>query len=229
MLHLYYYTPSVTYRTRVLATSPVAYWPMGEATGNLADASGNGWTATVTGSPTYGVAGPTVTRGTGVTWDGTNTMYAETSASLTTPPGTALTVMCWFLTSAAATDYLVTRVNTGSTSWQLTSESGVVGANLLNTSNAMYGEAYAGSGLNDGSWHWAAMTWDGTTLTAYADASTATDTTFSGTWVQASTAPVRISTGYATYINNFTGSTCHAAIWNRVLTSAELTTMRTGA
>lgn len=43
----------MTYSAEVLADSPLAYWRCGEASGNLADSSGNSRTLTATGSPTY--------------------------------------------------------------------------------------------------------------------------------------------------------------------------------
>lgn len=67
-LYAYYYHPptepgtavapaETTYYDAVMALSPTGYWRMGEASGNLADSSGNGLSLTVTGSPTYGATG----------------------------------------------------------------------------------------------------------------------------------------------------------------------------
>jgi hypothetical protein len=48
---------SGSFADEVLALNPVAYWRMGEASGNLADSSGNGYTLTTNGTPTYGQTG----------------------------------------------------------------------------------------------------------------------------------------------------------------------------
>jgi len=45
------------YLVAVMALNPVAYWRMGEASGNLVDSSGNGNTAVAYGTAAYGVAG----------------------------------------------------------------------------------------------------------------------------------------------------------------------------
>jgi hypothetical protein len=44
----------------IAALSPTAIWPTSEASGNLTDATGNGWTFTASGTPTYQASGPTV-------------------------------------------------------------------------------------------------------------------------------------------------------------------------
>jgi lysophospholipase L1-like esterase len=47
----------MSYSATVLADTPVAYWRLGESSGNFADSSGSGHTATAVGSPTYEVTG----------------------------------------------------------------------------------------------------------------------------------------------------------------------------
>lgn len=50
--------PTLTHSEAVLALSPLAYYRMLEASGNIADSSGNGYTGTPVGTLTYGVTGP---------------------------------------------------------------------------------------------------------------------------------------------------------------------------
>lgn len=47
-----------TFADAILALSPYLYWQMQDASGNAADASGNGRAGTVGGSPSYHAAGP---------------------------------------------------------------------------------------------------------------------------------------------------------------------------
>lgn len=228
----YLYLPA-DYASKVLATSPVAYWKMDEKSGNLVDATGNGWTATVTGSPTYGVSGPSVPATTGIDFSGTG-QYATISSSLGTPTDD-MTVMAWFnLAGSSGNHDLISRGATDQYSWTLRPQGGYPYATLYQSDGTTHATAGVDNGGSFGStWHWMAMTWDdGATLTTYYDDLTpATDTSFAGSWHKASTASPAIGAINVDVTPAFLldGSVCHIAIWHRILTSGELTTMRTGA
>jgi hypothetical protein len=70
----------VTYDSEVAADSPWGYWKTTEASGNLADSSGNSRTMTVTGSPTYAQSGP-VGASDAVSWTNVASQHAETTAT----------------------------------------------------------------------------------------------------------------------------------------------------
>lgn len=86
------------YSDAVLADSPAGYWRCGEASGNLADSSGNGSTATASGAPTYSVAGALSASGdtnTAVTI--TDNKYFVTGNQAALKFGTGdFTVEAWF-------------------------------------------------------------------------------------------------------------------------------------
>lgn len=72
----------MTYDSEVAADTPWGYWKQQDASGNLADSSGNARTATVTGSPTYAQAGP-VGGVNAILWGNVASQHAETVATTT--------------------------------------------------------------------------------------------------------------------------------------------------
>ena len=74
-----------TYTDRVLSLPALAFWKCDEAAGNLADMAG-GYTAVVSGAPTYGVPGPFVGAPKAVSLPGVNTNYF----TATVPNGSTL-------------------------------------------------------------------------------------------------------------------------------------------
>ena len=59
----------LTYAQTLIAMAPTAYWRLGESSGNAADSSGNGYTLTAGGSPTYSAAGWANGGDTAITFD----------------------------------------------------------------------------------------------------------------------------------------------------------------
>lgn len=94
----------MSYDSQIAALSPWGYWKTTEASGNLADSSGNGRTQTVTGSPTYAQTGPGGTAD-AVSWTNTASQHAETSA--TTNAG-VFTYVAWvYLTGTPASSVAI--------------------------------------------------------------------------------------------------------------------------
>jgi hypothetical protein len=90
----------------VLADTPNGYWKLDEASGNLADSSGNSLTLTANGSPTYGGTGP----GTGnkcLTFVSTSSQYLTASDPGSSPAdlGNVFTLECWYKRSAVQNQY----------------------------------------------------------------------------------------------------------------------------
>lgn len=81
----------MSYDSLVAALSSWGYWKEGEASGNLADSSGNARTMTVTGTPTYAQTGPGGNPDS-VSWTNTASQHAETSA---TTSSAAFTHLIW--------------------------------------------------------------------------------------------------------------------------------------
>jgi hypothetical protein len=93
----------MTYDSEVAADSPWGYWKTDEASGNLADSSGNSRTMTVTGSPTYAQTGPNGSTADAVAWTNAASQHAETTA--TTTAGT-ITLEAWVYLTANPTNTL---------------------------------------------------------------------------------------------------------------------------
>jgi len=101
-----------SYSQVVLSDTPGGYWRCGEASGNLADSSGNANTATMTGTTTYAVAGSVV--------DDVNTAVTPTinskgavAANASLPSGDTFTIEFAFKRGTLGTSqYVVTNINT---------------------------------------------------------------------------------------------------------------------
>lgn len=220
---------AASYKTNVLSLSPVAYWPMDEASGNLVDASGNGWTGTVTGSPTYEAAGPTINGAaqSAVTWSGSG-QYAHVSSSLTSPASDGLTIAAWVKTSSATVQSVFARSVTADHGYYMyVHSSGVLQCRLRQAGGTTFAGELNIAGAASGSWVFVAMRFDGTTLRGWVDSSTADDSTLDGTWNYGTSAvPGIADTGYGG--NLFNGSMCHLAVWSSDLSDAQMTSLRTG-
>lgn len=79
------------------------YWPLDDTSGNAADRSGNGRTATVSGTPTYRLPGPTSRLRYAVDLVG-SAYFTTTAINLATVPGQPFTMGGWFRQDAPATD-----------------------------------------------------------------------------------------------------------------------------
>lgn len=90
------------YSDAVLATTPLAYWRMGETGGStFADSSGNGHTLTLSAGVTLGAAGPLRDGNGAGTFDGTANAKAVTSSGVNTWSGdAAITFEAWIYNAA---------------------------------------------------------------------------------------------------------------------------------
>jgi hypothetical protein len=91
----------VSYSSEVLADSPWGYWKTDEASGSLADSSGNGRTMTVTGAPTYAQTGPDGASADAILWP-SGSHYAQVSAGSTVNPA-GFTLEAWVYLTASPT------------------------------------------------------------------------------------------------------------------------------
>jgi len=208
--------------------SPDAYWPMQEASGNLTDASGNGWTGTKVGSPVYQVAGPTINGESfyGITL--TNGNYFTVSDTLTDPSASGFTVSAWIKAPADATyRYIFRKLQTNEgvfylrkTSWDS------VQIVTVNTVNGTHGSAYTNNPMND-TWWWVAARYDvsSNVLRVYAGTATADTSSFTGTWDRVGNPVTFIGSSSTDY---WDGEMCHLAYWSVPLTDAQMTALRTG-
>ena len=85
-----------TYSQTVLGNSPVAYWRLGESSGNFADSTSNGNTATANGGVTYGASGAiSGDANTGATLDGSTAYLEAPNSSTLNQPSSAITLESW--------------------------------------------------------------------------------------------------------------------------------------
>lgn len=143
-----------SYPLAVLADSPAAYYRLDESSGSFADSSGNGRTATVTGTPTYLQPPAALIDGNSVTFSGTQYGDMGTTSFLNAP--SALTVEAWVKFTSTATITIIGRDNSGGGTlrgWRLRAIAGSF--NWLVFSNVSTTSATISSPLtyNDGNWH----------------------------------------------------------------------------
>lgn len=72
----------VDYVSSVLADTPVAYWRLGEPSGNPQDSAGTNHVTSITGAPTYGLPGVSGDANTSMTFGGSAGLSVPWSASL---------------------------------------------------------------------------------------------------------------------------------------------------
>jgi hypothetical protein len=214
------------FASSLLALSPTGYWRLEDTGSPLLDevAARN---MAVTGSPTYGATGA-VNGGANraITFSGSG-QYAVGPTAFPTP-STSISVACWFKTTDTSTPSsrrLFTRTGTGQNSWMLSMTSAHRMRFLIfQADGTTHADAPESSGTrNDGLWHLAVGTFDGTTIRLYIDGGqVASSTTLAGTWHKASTAAPAIAASSAgTFL--FPGSVDEVAIFNdRVLTATEI-------
>lgn len=188
--------------------------------GTIVRAAPSFWNAAVTGSPTYGVAAPSPI-GQGITWSGTG-QYATTATSIPTPSASVSVVALFATTNASASARaLAGRTAASQSSWELRlSSSHTVVFNPMQSGGSSHASAAVSGATNDGLWHVAGGTYDGTTVRTYRDTATASSTTLTGSWHTASTAAISLAS-YGTG-DVYPGSLAHVAYWaDRVLTAPE--------
>lgn len=147
---------------QVMSDSPVAYWPLDEASGTQAkDVSGNGHHGTYTGGFTLGSAGPG--GGKAVDLDG-STGYVDVGDD-NAFTSTNLTAEGWVnrdnLTAASA--MLITKVGASFGEWAIDTYAQAI---VYNNSGGVYCVT-DGAAMTVGTWAHLAMTFDGTTLRLY--------------------------------------------------------------
>lgn len=211
------------YRDVILATPGlVAYWRLGEASGNPQDSAGTNHVTTVAGTPTYSVAGALVgDSNTAITFDGT------TTEGLSVPDATALdlgnapfTIEMWVKRAGAARNDTALHKGTNAYGvgfdatdnfWKL-SKTGVGRISRANTA------------ITDGIWHHVVVTRSATgaggTL-IYVDGVEGHTDDVSIDAALVDTAAV-LEIGLETGWTGFLGTLDEIAIYNSVLTAAQV-------
>jgi N-acetylneuraminic acid mutarotase len=154
------------YRSMIKADNPTGYWRLGESAGTTAtDSSGNNRHGTYVATPTFNVAG--ALRGTSnkaITLNG-STQYVDLGSNAALNPTAATTVEAWFKTTSAATMNIYRWRSSGV---DLRINGGTLQGVVYNASTSAL--LNSPRKYNDGKWHHAALTFDGTTVRLYVDA-----------------------------------------------------------
>ena len=225
-----------TYRERVLATSPVAYWPMTEQGGTIAaDATGNGYTGTYARNvATMGTeSGPTLNQ-TAPTFDGTNDYMDGYSAGLSAAMGdmSAGTFAAWVrvasagtwtdstlrqiarITSAGSADFIIVRKNSSANNWNFQHKGGATTKSTSPASNSST------------DWIHVAFTWleGGTTIAYQNGVAISTSSSGVGAW-SGSVSAAYVGAASASPAEPWSGALAHTAIWTRALSPAEISTL----
>lgn len=185
----YSYQAGSDYQQAVLDTSPYQYWPMDDATGNSSSltlagqniGAGRAYYTNMTGDTSY-PDGPMATEGS----TATGAVFNGTSSFMTLPTGMELnsaymSVGLWFKTTAPGP--LLCEQNTAIT----TTSTQQACPLYVGTDGKLHGAWYIGSTtsiisskvVDDGAWHYAMLSGQGSTQTLYLDGASAG--TLSGT------------------------------------------------
>jgi hypothetical protein len=212
-----------TYATTVLATTPGGYWRMNEASGNLADSSGNSNTATATGTGlTYQVAGSiTQSSDTAVSLPGTSPNRWATGAGASLPSGDVFTAAFAFKKAVDGTTMRILQQKANGM------EIALVTANQMSFGKAAVGNITTSTTTYTGTaWHYCVITKNGATTHMYIDGVEVT-----GTVTDRTISPVDATLYFGVYYDGVTspynGSLDELAVWRRALSSTEARTLYT--
>lgn len=160
--------PPTTYRDLVTADGPVAYYRLGESAGTNADDLANNNDATYSGTPTFGVAGPSGMGGDTAVTLGATTKYVERTAAthLNFAGVVPFSFEFWFKPSVvdASTRSTVGRfdANNGYRIYHLTNE-----VAFERRAAGVVTYAASATSLTVGAWHHLVGTYDGTNQRLY--------------------------------------------------------------
>lgn len=218
---------SLTYSALVLSHGPAAYWRMNDTATPLADATGNGRTATVTGSPTYSQTGAIAgTADNAILWSGTK--YAKVAYGAWMLSAN-YSIECWVKhTSATTTQELCSRnENAGATGphFRLVLASGRPRLISYNTAGTQFNTSTAAL-TNNGAYHHIVGTVSGTSQTLYVDGISVATGTITGTPTDGSAQSDGMSMAIqlAQTATQLSGTLDEVAYYTTALTSTQVAT-----
>jgi len=198
-----------------LLTGLVSYWKMDESSGNIADSadSNNGTTTNVTYSQTGKI-------GTALLFDGTSFIGFGNPTNLRL--SSTGSVSLWFSTiNTTGPGVLISKWdgNTARNGYAIYVYNGYIEGDISDTSN----NVYVGSTISVDTWYHFVVTWNGTNTIAYLNGSAVE--TKGGIATVATAYDFTIGRDSGTVADYFNGSMDEVGVWNRVLTSTEITTL----
>ncbi len=208
---------ALTYAQQVLADSPAGYWKMDEASGDIADSSGNALTMTTHGGPTYHATGPG-TGGFGITFVAASSQYFEIVDPGSSPLDVAnvFSLEMWYKRSATqgTFQWLLSKGNSAYAMY-------VDDSNVVTAQSPAQGEIiHANAALTDtASWHHIVCTYNAGTKKLYIDGADVGTGGGTPTCVDNGASFDIGATGATNFIN---GSMAHVAVYSTVLSAARV-------
>jgi RHS repeat-associated protein len=163
---------SSAYETAALADSPSVYYRLGESSGTTAnDDSGNGYNGTYTSNTTLGATGALYgDSNTGVSSSGEGVMLNYSSGSGLPSGNSARTVELWFNTTSSSTQTVVAWGSQAGDEYFGVDLSPPSGSNNIRMEGYYdYFDFTSPTSFHDGTWHYLAITYDGTYVRCYLD------------------------------------------------------------
>lgn len=214
-----------TYPSAVFANAPVVYYRLGDSASPVADSSGKSNVASINGSVTQGAAGALPSDA-----DTANTFgggYLQDQSFSSLPSGTSpRTYEAWIKTTANGDQVILNYSTPGGCRYQANGI-GITGANQVEfTTQADCNAGWFTLGFTspysivNGAWHQIAVTWDGTTVTAYVDGQPIGSQPYNGN--QGSVDANGLIVGNLAGGRKFNGSLDEVAIYPSALTAAQI-------
>ncbi len=210
--------PASSYRAAALATNPIAYWRLGEASGTVADDEVGTNNGTYVNAPTLGVAGLlSGDPNTAVAFAAASSQYVAIGASASLALGDTFSYACW-LSVANLTDYHVLWARSGSGGAIFY----VAPSGHVNLDAALVGNVFSkGWAIAVGPTYHLCVTKAGATSKLYINGADVTPTVTNYTIVDSAAIPARIGADFN--FSLFASATIdEPAIWNRALSAAEI-------
>jgi hypothetical protein len=208
--------PATSYRAAVVGLGPAGYWRLGEAAGAVAVDEVGAGPGTYVAAPALGVAGALAGDvNTAAAFNGT-TQYVSVADQPFVVGQAAMSVSFWIKTTVAVTVGVI-EAGMGASRWRIEAE----GSGKMRIVKAGAATTTATVATNDGLWHHAVLTSDGAITRWYLDG-VARGTGVDPNGVFHDPAGVFRIAAYVTGATFLPGSLDEVAIWDRVLTPAEV-------
>jgi len=207
-----------------LTNGLMAYWKLDESSGNAVDASGNGITGT---SSNISYASGKINNC--YTFNGSSSKVAFGNV---VKPTSAISFSGWYKSSSSSKDNTMIdcigyTANFQGYSFGVNTSNQVLiylGNNTANFLDFETNPSGAVVTINDGNWHWIAGTWDGSNVYLYLDSYKSGASTWA--YTLSYSASNSLNMGFYNYGTLWaTASFDEVGIWNRVLTTSELSTL----
>jgi hypothetical protein len=219
-----------------LSDNIVSYWKLDESSGNIADATGGGWTGTNVNTVTFSSG----KINNGANFASASSQQFTVSSSFTDlNSNTAFSFSYWMKRTDTSNQFIGTRCNgSAHAQWNIYVNNGGAGTpnvafeiSPINNSSNQLACAATFANLQDGNWHHVVITYDGSRstsgVTIYIDGSSRTVTSITNTL--STNAPtgssMAIGSRTSTFGSYYDGSLDEFGIWSRALTSGEVTSL----